>query len=412
MGQNVIERIAQEFNNIRVEMASSAGSVDPTFTGTVTLPTTTSIGVISSTELLALDGVTSNIQTQLGTKAPIESPTFTGTVTAPTFVGALTGNASTATKLATTRSITLSGDVTGTVNFDGSANVTISATIAANSVVLGTDTTGNYVASATAGTGITITGTAGEGWAPTITNSAPNVTTNLSYTTSATNGTVVCSDGTNAVIPAATATLAGLMVAVDKVKLDGSNNAGNLTTGTLPDARLTGSYTGLTNLTGTGIVDFSKFYGNAAGTVTAPSFSWTGDTNTGIYSPAADQLAITTGGVQRALFNSSGLTVTLLTETSDGRLKENVETLTDALSKVTMLRGVSYNLITTPEHNEIGLIAQEVETVVPELVITDDTEDGMKSVSYARTVALLIEAVKEQQVIIDDLNRRLVALEG
>ena len=79
-----------------------------------------------------------------------------------------TGNAATATKLATARTITLAGDLTGSVSIDGSANVTLSAAVAANSVALGTDTTGNYVAGNTAGTGIVITGTAGEGWSPTI----------------------------------------------------------------------------------------------------------------------------------------------------------------------------------------------------------------------------------------------------
>jgi hypothetical protein len=84
---------------------------------------------------------------------------------ANTFIGALSGNASTATKLATARTISLNGDLSGSVSFDGSANVTITATIASNSVALGTDTTGNYAAdvSVTAGTGLAITGSAGEG---------------------------------------------------------------------------------------------------------------------------------------------------------------------------------------------------------------------------------------------------------
>ncbi len=56
----------------------------PTFTGTVTLPNTTSIGDVSSTEISYLDGVTSGIQSQINSKANIASPTFTGTVTAPT----------------------------------------------------------------------------------------------------------------------------------------------------------------------------------------------------------------------------------------------------------------------------------------------------------------------------------------
>lgn len=58
----------------------------PTFTGTVELPSTTSIGTVSSTELGYLDGVTSAVQTQLNAKAPLASPTFTGTVTVPAAV--------------------------------------------------------------------------------------------------------------------------------------------------------------------------------------------------------------------------------------------------------------------------------------------------------------------------------------
>ena len=96
----------------------------------------------------------------------------------------ITGNAGTATKLATARTISLTGDVTGSVSFDGSADAAITATIAANSVALGTDTTGNYVADVVAGNGITIVGAIGEGWSPTIahadTSSATSVASNNS----------------------------------------------------------------------------------------------------------------------------------------------------------------------------------------------------------------------------------------
>jgi hypothetical protein len=92
-----------------------------------------------------------------------------GVLNAETFVGALSGNATTATTLETARTISLSGDVVGSITFDGSANVSISTTIQADSVALGTDTTGNYVASVgvTAGTGLSVTGT-GEGAAVTL----------------------------------------------------------------------------------------------------------------------------------------------------------------------------------------------------------------------------------------------------
>ena len=69
----------------------------PTFTGTVTLPSTTSIGSVSSTELGYLDGVTSAIQTQIDAKSPLASPTFTGTVTTATadLLGSVRSNVTT-----------------------------------------------------------------------------------------------------------------------------------------------------------------------------------------------------------------------------------------------------------------------------------------------------------------------------
>ena len=73
-------------------------------------------------------------------------------------IGNLTGNADTATTLATSRKISISGDVVGEVNFDGSQNVDISVAIQANSVALGTDTTGDYVATLDSSNGgLTIT---------------------------------------------------------------------------------------------------------------------------------------------------------------------------------------------------------------------------------------------------------------
>jgi hypothetical protein len=81
-----------------------------------------------------------------------------------------TGNAATATKLATARAIELAGDVSGSASFDGSGSVSISATIQPDSVALGTDTTGNYVQSVTgSGDGISVAGT-GEGASVTVSN--------------------------------------------------------------------------------------------------------------------------------------------------------------------------------------------------------------------------------------------------
>ena len=84
--------------------------------------------------------------------------------TFPTLNQSTTQNAGTATKLATARTIGMSGDVVWTsAGFDGSGNVSGTATIQANSVALGTDTTGNYMSAITQGTGVTVTHTPGEG---------------------------------------------------------------------------------------------------------------------------------------------------------------------------------------------------------------------------------------------------------
>jgi hypothetical protein len=75
---------------IQTQLDAKAPLAGPTFTGTVVLPSTTSIGTITSTELGYVDGVTSAIQTQLNTKAPTASPSFTGS---STFSGVLTATA-------------------------------------------------------------------------------------------------------------------------------------------------------------------------------------------------------------------------------------------------------------------------------------------------------------------------------
>ena len=86
---------------IQTQLNDKAPTASPTFTGTVTLPSTTAIGTVSSTEIGYLDGVTSAIQTQLNDKAPLLSPTLTGTPLAPT------ANAGTnTTQIATTAFVT------------------------------------------------------------------------------------------------------------------------------------------------------------------------------------------------------------------------------------------------------------------------------------------------------------------
>ena len=90
-----------------------------------------------------------------------------------------------------------------------------------------------------------------------------------------------------------------------------------------------------------------------------------------------------------------------LTENSDIRLKKNFTPLTDALSSLSQIHGYRYqwkNRIN--KDDQIGLIAQEVQSVYPELI--SENEEGMLSVSYTKMVPILLEAIKEQQVQIQD----------
>ena len=99
-------------------------------------------------------------------------------VRANAFIGDLDGTAADASKWTTARTITLGGDASGSVSIDGSSNVTLTVSVdgvAANSVALGTDTTGNYVATATGSNGVSVTGSGSETAAITI--SGVNATT-------------------------------------------------------------------------------------------------------------------------------------------------------------------------------------------------------------------------------------------
>ena len=92
--------------------------------------------------------------------------------------GDLTGNADTASALETARTIALGGDLSGSALFDGSASITITADIQPDSVVLGTDTTGDYVESVSASDGISASGT-GEGASVTLTNTDKGSSQNI-----------------------------------------------------------------------------------------------------------------------------------------------------------------------------------------------------------------------------------------
>lgn len=209
-----------------------------------------------------------------------------------------------------------------------------------------------------------------------------------------------------------------------------------------------GSFTAAGNgtITGTlGVTGHSTFttLSIPVGSAALPSLYVAGDRNTGFFQSVADTLQITTGGTQAASFNSAGditaagdvhasasfigsANVVLattgagivflspngeasssgraslassgdlnvngdVTASSDIKLKKHIKRIKDALSKVRRMRGVYYTLKRT-NAKHVGVVAQEIESIVPE-VVSDN--DGTKAVAYGNLVAVLIEAVKE-----------------
>jgi hypothetical protein len=228
--------------------------------------------------------------------------------------GTLTVNAATASKWATARSITLGGDLSGNVNIDGTENVTLTATIAGDSIVLGTDTTGDYVAAvAVSGAGLSVSGS-GEAATYTITSNATNNNTA---------STIVARDASgNFVAGTITATLTGnastataLQTArnINGVSFNGTGDitvtaaAGTLSGNTLASGVTTSSLTQIGTLTN-GAVPASLV---TAGTFGAGAYGFTGNVTI-----TSGNLIMTSGGGR---FISISTTLQSQWDTSAGR---------------------------------------------------------------------------------------------
>ena len=97
---------------------------------------------------------------------------------------------------------------------------------------------------------------------------------------------------------------------------------------------------------------------------------------------------------------------------SDSRLKDNLTPITNPVDKIKSLRGVEFDW-NSGEHvgtHDVGLIAQDVEAVLPEAVTTQ--EDGYKNLAYTKVIPLLVEAMKEQQTMIEALRAEIELLKN
>ena len=144
------------------------------------------------------------------------------------------------------------------------------------------------------------------------------------------------------------------------------------------------------------------------GSVTAPvdmrSPIFYDSANTAFYlDPASTGTALNVAGAIVAAGN--------ITAFSDIRVKDNVENITGAIGKLNQIRGVTYTRIDLDdkERKYAGVIAQEIEQVLPEAVFDNGK---VKSVDYNATIAILIEAVKEQQGQINELKLTIEQFKG
>jgi len=131
-----------------------------------------------------------------------------------------------------------------------------------------------------------------------------------------------------------------------------------------------------------------------------------------VYADSSNQIGFlnSAGSWSLRCDNSGNVTATGdLTAYSDARIKTEVKTVEDALDKVLALRGVTYKRTDIEDQStKIGVIAQEVKEVLPEVV--SEKEDGMLTVSYGNMVGVLIEAMKEQQAMIETLEAKIELL--
>jgi hypothetical protein len=145
-------------------------------------------------------------------------------------------------------------------------------------------------------------------------------------------------------------------------------------------------------------------YGSAASPTPMMTISSAGNVGIGTTSPSYTLQVNGTAWVTYGVYSAS-----------DHSWKKDIAPLTDSLDKITRLQGVSYNWRTAEfpeqhftEERQIGLIAQDTEKVIPEIVTTN--KEGYKGISYEKLTPVLIEAIKELKVDNDNLRLELEQL--
>lgn len=173
----------------------------------------------------------------------------------------------------------------------------------------------------------------------------------------------------------------------------------------------------------------TQMLGNSNDSVSLPSFAFRGDLNTGMYHASNQTIGFTTSGIERMRVNNSGnvgigttnplyslhvvgdiFATQNITSYSDCNLKTDIKNIDHALDKLLKMNGYTYRRIddiseSTVTKRHVGLIAQEVREVTPEIVSEDG--EGKLSIAYGNMAALFVEAIKELKKHIDDIKMQL-----
>ena len=403
------------------ELRSSGSTAAQTLDATKLYKLNSSGSIVEATTVGATDIVFSGSKSSLRRLADLERNVSILAAKALTDDGDGSGNtgsvdySKTAGKWLTARTLTLSGDVSGSASIDGSGNVSLTTTIGANTVILGTDTTGNYMVNVSAGTGISVSHTQGEGSTATVslnatTDNVSEGASNLYFTNARARGAVSASgslsyNSSTGVFSYTTPSTSGITEGSNLYYTDARARAAlSFTAGSGGYNSTTGVITIPTN---------TNQLTNGAGFITG--YTETSTLDAVVARGASTSRAMSTG----ALTVSGAITATgeITAYYSDKNLKKDIVEITDPIAKVMSLRGVTFRpnetalALGVTDKEEVGVIAQEVEAVLPQLV-TPSAFAGYKTVKYDKLTALLLEAVKAQQLQIDALRAEIAKLGG
>jgi hypothetical protein len=131
---------------------------------------------------------------------------------------------------------------------------------------------------------------------------------------------------------------------------------------------------------------------------------------------SSNQITVPDGTTITATTSDFRVTGNVTAYASDERLKTNIQTIKNPIEKIKKIRGVEFDWLDdienfNPKHkHETGVIAQEIEEVIPDAVSPAPFNEEYKTVDKEKIVALLIEAIKEQQEQIEELKEEVSSL--